>query len=124
MGRRPLRIEEVDALTAKSWMDMGEAFIIDVRRQRGRARHYIPGTISMPLDELDPHSLPGEAGSRIIFQCDVGATSLAVARRVVAFGIDRRIFNLSGGIQAWSAAGLPTEGTGFSLRGLFSRSRR
>lgn len=124
MGRAPQTIKEVDAATAKRWMDSGEAVIVDVRRERIRARCYIPGTVSLPLDHLDPASIPGEAGSRLVFQCDVGVTSLAVARRVAIMGVDRRIFNLSGGIRAWSAAGLPTAGAGSFLRNLFSSRNR
>ncbi len=121
MGRKSTGIEEVDVETAKRWMDSGEAVIVDVRREGNRARRYIPGTVSMPLDTFDAASIPGSAGTRLVFQCDVGATSLAVARQVAAMGVDRRIFNLSGGIRAWSAAGFPTEGTGFSLGAFFFR---
>lgn len=124
MGRAPGTIKEVDATTAKRWMDSGEAVIVDVRRERIRARCYIPGTVSLPLDRLDRESMPGEAGDRLVFQCDVGVTSLAVARRVAIMGVDRRIFNLSGGIRAWSAAGLPTLGTGSFLHSLFSNRKR
>lgn len=124
MSRKTGTIKEVDALTAKQWMDHGEAVIIDVRRERNRARRYIPGTVSVPLGTLDPAALPGKPGSRLVLQCDVGVTSLAIARRLATMGVDRRLFNLTGGIQAWSAAGLPTDGTGFSLRSLFFRGGR
>jgi len=124
VARKSARIEEVDVQTAKRWMERGEAVIVDVRRERNRTRRYIPGTVSMPLDAFDAGSIPGSAGSRLVFQCDVGVTSLAVARQVVAMGVDRRIFNLSGGIRAWSAAGFPTEGTGFSLAALLFRRNR
>ena len=42
---------EVDAATLKSWMDRGEAVLVDVREENEFARESIPGATLVPLSK-------------------------------------------------------------------------
>ncbi len=98
-------VQEVDPSTAKKWVDSGEALIVDVREPDERAREWIEGSMPLPLESVGPGSMPAEDGRRIVFQCQSGRRSAVAAARVNG-AASRRVFNLTGGIQAWKKAGL------------------
>jgi rhodanese-related sulfurtransferase len=82
------------------------ANIVDVREPYERASERISGTRAMPLSKFDVDALRvelGEDADSVIFQCRSGARSQQACER---FGGGR---SLAGGIEAWKAAGLPTE---------------
>lgn len=106
----------VDADSAYEEWRGGEALLVDIRYQALRERDgVIPGAVVVErnelewrLDPLGSHRLP-EAVShdlRVVVICNEGyASSLAVAS-LHALGL-RRATDLTGGFQAWRAAGLP-----------------
>ncbi len=96
---------EIDALTAKSWLDRGEAVLIDVREADEHARESIAGAKLVPLSGFDPAKLPALGGKRLVVHCLSGSRSARAIARLAEAGIDA--VNLTGGIEGWKAAGLP-----------------
>jgi rhodanese-related sulfurtransferase len=126
-GQRPVGIEElleqvredyerVEPQAAYDAVQAGEALLVDIRYAALRERDgLIPGALVVERNELewrlDPqgsHRAP-EATShdlRVVVVCNEGyASSLAVAS-LHRLGL-LRATDLTGGFQAWKAAGLP-----------------
>lgn len=98
-------VREIDAVTAKSWLDRGDAILIDVREADEHARESIAGAKLVPLSSFDPAKLPALGGKRLIVHCLSGARSARAQAQLANAGIAAT--NMTGGIQAWKAAGLP-----------------
>ena len=108
--------------SAAAAMSAGEAMIIDVREPAEFGERHIAGATCIPrgLLELraDPASpsadaaLTGRRSDRVILYCTraPGARSLLAAETLTSMGFER-VEALSGGLTAWSEAGLPVEGT-------------
>jgi hydroxyacylglutathione hydrolase len=86
----------------------GAVTIVDVRGANEWTEGHIPGAIHIPLgyllDRLD--AIP--AGRPIVVQCQSGGRSAVAASLLQRAGY-AKVSNLSGGITAWAAAGLPIE---------------
>ncbi len=83
------------------------AIILDVRSPLERQALSIPGSKTIPLDELANKLETLPKGKEIICQCASGMRSARAARALAAQGFT--VHNLSGGIQAWQQAGLPVK---------------
>jgi monothiol glutaredoxin len=95
---RPLRPEELKAM-----LDRGEALeLYDVRTEQERRTASIAG--SRFFDEEARARLDGlPRDTTLVFQCHHGHRSQMAAERVVQSGF-RKVFNLVGGIDAWSVS--------------------
>ena len=95
--------------------------VIDVRSARGRQTGVIPGSRGIepngPDEEL--RSLPLSEEVIIYCACPNEAAAAAVAKRLLKAGF-RRVRPLKGGIDAWTASGLPLEFPSFGQPALFS----
>jgi rhodanese-related sulfurtransferase len=91
---------------ARSWVERGEAVIVDVREPFERASEWIEGSEHQPLGKLDPRSLPAADEMRVVFQCRSGKRSLKAAERYLG-SRGGEAYNLEGGLLAWKDAGLP-----------------
>lgn len=89
-------------------MQRGEIVLVDVREPQEHAAERIPGAVSMPLSAFDPAALPGGDPSRVVFHCGIGKRSAMAVERAVQAGVPVHR-HLRGGLNAWKAAGLPTE---------------
>ena len=99
-------VKTVDPKTLQGWLAAGDAVLVDVRERGMYASERIAGATSTPLEELDPSRLPGRAGQRLVFNCQVGVASGKAAARLAEAG-RADVYNLAGGLAAWKAAGLP-----------------
>jgi rhodanese-related sulfurtransferase len=99
-------IAEIDARTAKSWLDSGDTLLLDVREPGEHAREHIPGAQLLPLGQLDPARLDLQGKRRVVVHCMSGQRSAAAAERLQAAGIGP-VANLTGGLPAWRSAGYP-----------------
>ena len=101
-------IAEADAVTVKSWLDAGQAILIDVREAPEYRRAHIAGAMLVPLSAFDPQRIPQNDGVKVVLQCAVGARSANACAYLQGQGFEN-LYNLAGGINAWAAAGLPIE---------------
>lgn len=100
----------------------GDALLVDIRYAALRDRDgLIPGAVVVERNELewrlDPrgsHRLPEATGHdlRVVVVCNEGYASSLAAASLHQLGLHRAT-DLTGGFQAWRAAGLPvsTDGT-------------
>lgn len=100
-------VHQLDVWTAKSWLDAGEAVLVDVREAHEFAVEHIPGAELLPLSRFEPELVPAHAGKRLILSCRSGQRSYTAGTRVIAAG-QGPVYNLQGGILHWKQAGFPT----------------
>lgn len=81
----------------------GQALLLDVREPAEWERGHAPGALHLPLGDLDPSAVP--ADRPVIAVCRSGNRSGAAAAVLARAGRDAR--NLTGGMTAWAAQGLP-----------------
>ncbi|MGV9372992.1 rhodanese-like domain-containing protein [Micromonospora tulbaghiae] len=94
---------EVDAAKAARMVSAGRASLLDVREPDEWTAGHAPRARHLPLGSLRPDTQP--PGQPIITVCRSGRRSAAAAARLRAAGLTA--YNLTGGMQAWAAAGLP-----------------
>ena len=82
--------------------------LIDVRNANEWASGHIPGAMHIPLGRLLERMADIPLGKPIVMQCAGGTRSLIGASVLKAHGVDR-VINLTGGVGAWTKAGLPVE---------------
>ena len=97
----PPKVKQLAAPEAKAMLDRGELTLFDVRPESERAIARIAA--ARALDEPGREYLLGlDRDAPIAFHCHHGIRSQAVAERVLREGF-RNVYNLEGGIEAWSA---------------------
>lgn len=112
-------LPEIDAVTARAWLDAREAVLLDVRETTEFEYENVPGSLLLPLSFLDAETFPPITGRKLIVMCAVGKRS-AAAQKLLATGGFEEIYNLAGGINGWVNAGYETQGSkhdapGFSI---------
>jgi rhodanese-related sulfurtransferase len=101
------RVQDVDPATLWSWLERGEAVLVDVRESDDGGR--IAGAHVVPYSRLEPGLLPAVApGQRLVLHCAVGVRSRQGGEELLAAGV-APLYHLAGGINAWRRAGLPIE---------------
>src|SRR5919197_4057846 len=86
----------------------GDADFVDVREPYEHEAGRIAGARHVELGRLAAEAQSLDRERPLVFYCRVGARSAMAAQAFEAAGYDA--WNLSGGIVAWVAAGLPIEG--------------
>ena len=81
--------------------------LVDVREPFEYEAGRIAGSRLVPLGELSDASTTIDASAPVVFVCRSGARSAMATEAFAGAGYDAH--NLSGGLQAWPAAGLPLE---------------
>lgn len=97
----PGAIPEIDVVTASEAAD--GAVLLDVREDDEWAAGHAPAAVHAPLSHLRPDALP--EGRPLLCICRSGNRSGRVVAALRSRGVDAR--NVTGGMGAWSAAGLP-----------------
>ena len=99
---RPARVEQISALDLKAWMDQGDPMtLVDVRTPDERDMARIEG--ARLLDQaFHDHLLTLDRDTPLVFQCHHGMRSQAAAEYFLLKAGFRRVYNLIGGIEAWS----------------------
>jgi rhodanese-related sulfurtransferase len=95
-------------------VEKGEAELVDVRTDEEREAARLPGSRHIPIESLAEQVSQLSTSKPVVFYCRSGDRSGAAADALVASG--REAYNLSGGIVAWSEAGLPVEPEGAEVR--------
>ena len=96
----PPKVKQLSAPELKSMLDRGEIILFDVRPDNERALASIPGI--RPLDAAGQEYLLGlDRDAPVAFHCHHGIRSQEAAQQLLREGF-RHIYNLKGGIDAWS----------------------
>lgn len=105
--------ETVTAHRLHEWMNAGDVILIDVREPGEYRAEHIEGAILMPLLTLSVDRLAAYRGKKIIFQCKSGKRGHQACEKIQKMRSPLfKIYNLEGGITAWTEAGYPTKKTG------------
>lgn len=99
----PAKVRQLSPAALKQMLDAGERFqLYDVRTPEERAIASIQG--AKLLDDAALREVEGlDKDTPIVFHCHHGGRSQAAAQRFVQEGF-KRVYNLAGGIDAWSAS--------------------
>ena len=94
---------QVSAAAAEDLIHDG-AVVIDVREEDEWAAGHAPGSVLIPMAQLETR-LEEIKGERALIVCRSGGRSDAMAQLLSSRGINA--VNLAGGLRAWEGAGLP-----------------
>lgn len=103
-----MTLKAIDPRTLERRLTDGSAVLIDIREPDEYAREHIAGARLVPLSTVDVHDFGPKHDQVLVFQCKSGARTAAHAGRLAAKPC-REAYVLVGGLDAWKAAGLPTE---------------
>ncbi len=102
-------IKSVDAATVRSWLDSGQAVLVDIREDEEVEDERIPEAHHVALSGFDPDRLPDHDGRIVVYHCLSGGRTAKFAPQLMAAASGARIvYHLEGGILAWSEAGFRT----------------
>ncbi len=102
-----ITVEEAHGL-----LDSGGQILIDVRTAGEFEEEHIKDAINIPLEKMTegpPEGLPKDHAAPIITVCNVGQKSLYAMLLLKSLGY-QKVKNIYGGMNAWVAEGLPTQG--------------
>ncbi len=92
---------EITAVDLKKRLDRGDKLtLVDVREPNEYQINRIPGTVLIPLGEVDRRYTELNKDDEIVVSCKVGSRSARAADILRSKGF-RRVLNLRGGIIAW-----------------------
>ena len=101
-----MNVKSVSPAILKSWLDAGEAIVIDVREPREYASEHIEGSTLIPLNSLHPGALPDHKGQKLVMLCRVGNRSMFACLKLNG-AVFAEVYNLDGGIRGWIMQGYP-----------------
>src|SRR5665213_2362933 len=105
----------VDAKTLKQWLEQGEALLIDVREPAEYRAEHSEGANLLPLAQVSAALLPDVLGKKLVVHCLKGGRGSQACQKLLAENPSLEIYNLEGGISAWSTAGFPVKRSGSFL---------
>lgn len=108
-------LHTIDAKTLRQWLDSHEAVLVDVREPAEHAAEKIPGAKPLPLGNIATGALPPHAGKKLVLHCRKGGRSSSACTKLLSESPALEVYNLDGGIEAWSAAGMATQRSGNSV---------
>ena len=107
-AERELDVPKITATQLKTKFEQGEAFtLVDVREPFEYEISRIPGSKLIPLGELLGRLSELDSADEIVLQCKSGARSAKALHLLQEAGF-RKLYNLEGGINAWSDQVDPT----------------
>src|SRR5579859_4007083 len=101
---QPGRTPQVSARAASALLDAG-AVLLDVREPGEWGEGHAAGAVLIPMGDVQARRYELSGDKRIVVVCRSGGRSAAITRALRACGHDA--VNLTGGMCAWTAAGLP-----------------
>ena len=104
------QIPELNPAETKALRDAEPITLLDVREQYEWDAGHIPGAVFVPKSNLEARveaALP-DRDARVVLYCAGGVRSLFGAQTLRDMGYSN-VTSMSGGFQAWKAAGLPWE---------------
>lgn len=85
-----------------------DATVIDLRSSEAFSRGHIVSSRNIPMDELDArmNKLAALKSKSVLAVCEAGMTSTKAVDALRKSGFES-VYGLKGGMNAWTAAGLP-----------------
>ena len=116
IGEALAEVASISVDDALALLDGEDALFVDVRERAEQSAGAIAGAVAAPRGFLefiaDPaspmHNPALSSGKRLIVYCASGGRSALAAKTLQDMGY-ADVANLTGGFQAWSEAGGPTE---------------
>ena len=100
-----MAIKTVDSATLKRWLDNNEAVLIDVREPAENQAESIAGATLLPLADVAKQALPETSGKKLVIHCRSGKRGGDACKKLLAEDPNLEIYNLEGGISAWTEGG-------------------
>jgi rhodanese-related sulfurtransferase len=97
-------VQQIGVRELEGRMKAGEAlYLLDVRRPDEHETAALPGSVLIPLDELEERfeEIAAPAGATLVAYCHHGVRSLSAAALLERLGL-AGVLSLRGGIDAWS----------------------
>ncbi|HEX5543159.1 MAG TPA: rhodanese-like domain-containing protein [Micromonospora sp.] len=104
-------ITTIDVATARAVLaNNPDTLIVDVRTPGEFETAHVPGSINLPLDQVDSNldQIVTNAGGRILLICQSGSRATQACTKLVRAGLTSTTV-ISGGMNAWITAGGPAE---------------
>jgi hydroxyacylglutathione hydrolase len=98
----------MDAAALAAAMKAGSVRVLDVRGHAEWQEGHLPGVANIPVGFLPARLAAVPTDGTLVLQCQAGGRSSIASSLLLAAG-RTNIVNLTGGYDAWTAAGLPTE---------------
>ena len=116
IGEALAEVASISVDEALALVDGGDAVFVDVRERAEHTAGAIVGAVAAPRGFLefvaDPaspmHNPALSSGKRLVIYCASGGRSALAAKTLQDMGY-AGVANLTGGFQAWTEAGGPTE---------------
>ena len=103
-----MKPETLSPLQASQLIEQG-AVLIDIRERSEYLREHIPQAVSLPLTEINTgKTVAGSGQQQVIFHCQAGMRTTHHADELMRAVSAGKVFLMSGGINAWKGAALPT----------------
>lgn len=103
-----MTLTPIKAETAAKRLQARKAILVDIREADEFARRHVRGALSRPLSAFEQAHIKMNPDQDVIFTCRTGMRTGANCDRLAA-AVEGEAFVLEGGVDAWSAAGLPVE---------------
>ncbi len=100
-----MTVKNIDAKTLKKWLENNEAIVVDVREPAEHEAEKISGSNLLPLAKVCKSSLPKYENKKLVLHCRSGKRSASACQKLLGEDSNLEIYNLEGGISAWSAEG-------------------
>jgi rhodanese-related sulfurtransferase len=95
-------VKEITPVELKTRLDaLGPPVVLDVRESWERDIASLPGTVHIPMNELQARLTELDPDRDLVVMCRSGGRSMQVAQYLDRQGF-RSVSNLAGGILAWS----------------------
>ena len=107
-----MTVKNIDAKTLKKWLENNEAILIDVREPSEHEAEKISGSNLLPLAKICKSSLPKYENKKLVLHCRSGKRSTSACQKLLGEDSALEIYNLEGGISAWSVEGCEIETSG------------
>ncbi len=107
-----MSIKNIDAKTLKKWLENNEAVLIDVREPAEHEAEKISGSNLLPLANVGKALLPQYKNKKLVLHCRSGKRSFNACQKLISEDPNLEIYNLEGGISAWSTEGCETQVSG------------
>lgn len=101
------QIEEVAPATVAG--EPADTMFLDVREPDEYARAHVPASQNVPLAQLEAHRFSLPINLRLVCVSRTGERADEAAATLVGWAFDA--VTLAGGLEAWTAAGLPIAST-------------